>query len=338
MGQYDFSCNVSASVTETNNSQYKVTVICYWKCNGWRYNMNGVSGWVTCNGTEINIANNISVNYQDNQGQYELGRHDFWIDRDRDWKSVSCSARLKSTSSYISGERWSGTVDVGIDGRTHTVIKYDANGGSGAPGNQDKWYGESLWLSSDRPYRAGYTFLRWNTQQGGGGTNYNPGNQYTSDPGGTVTLYAQWQINTWTVSYNANGGSGAPGNQTKTYNQNLILSSTKPTKTGYNFKGWATSSNGAVAYQPGGTYTGNSNLTLYAIWEIAYIKPRITGLKVFRCTSAGVSSESGTYLKYTFIWNTDKEISTITVQYKKQTDSNWLVTSVSNLSGTNRCG
>ena len=82
-------------------------------------------------------------------------------------------------------------------------------------------------------------------------------------------VYCVWQANTYTVSYNANGGSGAPSNQTKTYGVNLTLSSTRPTRTNYNFKGWATSASGSVAYQPGGTYSSNAAVTLYAVWEVA---------------------------------------------------------------------
>ena len=52
----------------------------------------------------------------------------------------------------------------------------------------------------------------------------------------------------WTVSYNANGGTGAPAAQTKSYGSTLILSSIIPVRTGYRFLGWATSSTGAVAY------------------------------------------------------------------------------------------
>lgn len=75
---------------------------------------------------------------------------------------------------------------------------------------------------------------------------------------------------TYTVSYNANGGSGAPGNQTKTWGSNLTLSSTKPTRSGYNFVGWGTSASATSAsYQPGGTYSSNSGITLYAIWQVA---------------------------------------------------------------------
>lgn len=80
------------------------------------------------------------------------------------------------------------------------------------------------------------------------------------------------------VTYNANGGSGAPGQQTKYYGQTLKLSSTKPTRSGYNFKGWATSSSAESAqYQPGGNYTSNANVTLYAVWEVGTLVEFETG-------------------------------------------------------------
>ena len=85
----------------------------------------------------------------------------------------------------------------------------------------------------------------------------------------TFDVYCVWQANTYTVSYNANGGSGAPAAQTKTYGVNLTLSYTVPTRANYNFKGWATSASGSVAYQPGGTYSSNAAVTLYAVWEVA---------------------------------------------------------------------
>ncbi len=72
---------------------------------------------------------------------------------------------------------------------------------------------------------------------------------------------------TYSVTFNANGGSGAPASQTKTYNVALTLSSTIPTRSGYAFNGWATSANGAVAYAAGASYTGNADLALYAVWE-----------------------------------------------------------------------
>lgn len=70
-----------------------------------------------------------------------------------------------------------------------------------------------------------------------------------------------------TVSYNANGGTGAPSAQTKYYKTDLILSSAVPNRDGYTFVGWATSSSGTTAYQPADTYTNDADMTLYALWE-----------------------------------------------------------------------
>lgn len=103
---------------------------------------------------------------------------------------------------------------------------------------------------------------------------------------------------TYTVSYNANGGSGAPSSQTKTYGVNLTLSSTIPTRAGYAFKGWATSSTGAVAYQAGGTYSANSAVTLYAVWELLG-NVKIESYSAIRCDSSGNADDEGTYGKFT---------------------------------------
>lgn len=75
----------------------------------------------------------------------------------------------------------------------HTV-HYDANGGSGAPGDQTKKQGEILTLSSRKPTRTGYTFKYWNASIGG---TYYPGGSYTHDQdGGTVTMKAHWKDET----------------------------------------------------------------------------------------------------------------------------------------------
>ena len=71
----------------------------------------------------------------------------------------------------------------------------------------------------------------------------------------------------YTVSYNANGGTGAPASQTKVHGDALTLSTVKPTRSGYEFKGWATSSNGNVEYSAGAAYAENANVTLYAVWK-----------------------------------------------------------------------
>ncbi|MBE6734038.1 MAG: hypothetical protein E7563_01680 [Ruminococcaceae bacterium] len=74
----------------------------------------------------------------------------------------------------------------------------------------------------------------------------------------------------YTITYNANGGSGAPSTQYKDYGTSITLSTEKPTKSNYTFAGWATSSTATSAsYQPGDTYSAESNRTLYAVWTPA---------------------------------------------------------------------
>ncbi len=71
---------------------------------------------------------------------------------------------------------------------------------------------------------------------------------------------------TYTLSYNANGGSGAPSAQTG--NTTYTISYTEPSRSGYKFLGWSTSSNATYAsYEGGDSVRLTGNATLYAVWE-----------------------------------------------------------------------
>ena len=151
------------------------------------------------------------------------------------------------------------------------TITFNGNGGSGSMSNINATYGKSYTLTSNSFTKSGYKFNGWNTKSDGSGTNYSNEasvKNLTATNKGIVTLYAQWSVNTYTILYNANGGSGAPSYQTKEYNVSLTLSSTKPTRTGYTFISWNTNSNGTgTSYNPGDKYNNNNNLTLYAQWR-----------------------------------------------------------------------
>lgn len=107
------------------------------------------------------------------------------------------------------------------------------------------------------------------------------------------------------VTYNANGGTGAPAAQTKWYGEALTLSSAKPTRPNYVFQGWATSSGGAVVYQPGGRYGSDANLTLYAVWKLATKPPTIQSFTAQRVDEAGVPDSNGTMVRFTAQWRVD---------------------------------
>lgn len=152
---------------------------------------------------------------------------------------------------------------------TDYTLSYNANGGSGAPSSQTGTGVGSytFTISSTKPTRTGYTFLGWSLSSTATSASYQPGGSITLTA--SDILYAVWKANTYTVSYNANGGSGAPSNQTKTYGVTLTLSNTKPTRTGYTFSAWNTAQNGSgTSYAPGGSYTANAAVTLYAQWTV----------------------------------------------------------------------
>lgn len=241
------------------------------------------------------------------------------------------SNQTKSFAAKLSGvDRVGGTMyctkSISVPAKAYYKITYNANGGTGAPGAQTKWYGTTLKLSSTKPSRTGYTFQGWSITGANGAVYYNAG--ATCQRNENLTLYAVWKANTYKVSYDANGGTGAPSAQTKTHGVNLTLSSTKPTRTNYNFLGWGTSAaSTTVSYAAGATYTGNAAITLYAIWELAYIAPRIADYTVDRCDSAGELSEEGTYAIVKFKWTTDKTVTGIKIEYKAENDTAWATVS-----------
>lgn len=328
-----WACTQSASIVAETNTTVTIRVICYWQNQGWTYNMNYVSAWSYCDGGSVCVKDNSSINTTgNNQAAYEMGRHDFVVAKGTSGRNVACCTKITSNSTYASGTKWSGDVNVWVPAKPSYSVWYNANGGTGAPGTQTKWYDTNITLSSSRPSRTGYSFVNWNTNSNGTGTSYNPGGTYSGNS--NITLYAIWKANTYTVTYNANGGTGAPGNQTKTYGVNLTLSSTKPTRENYNFLGWSTSASGGVVYNSGSTYSNNSAVTLYAVWELAYVKPRINNFAVQRCTSDGTFDEAGTYAKVNFDWSTDRTVTSVQIEWKIQNGDTWVISTV-NASGTN---
>ena len=296
----------SASVSETNSTA-SVTVTSYWQNDGWTYQIGFIDAWVYCNGDKQQVASNGAIDTTSSlSASAALGSYTYSLSKGTSKQSLPCKTKIVVSSGYVNGTKYSTEANVTINARPSYTVSYNANGGSGVPSSQTKWYKIDLTLSSSVPTRTGYTFAGWNTNASGTGTNYAAGATYTGNE--ALTLYAKWTPHTYAVSYNANGGSGAPSNQTKTYGVNLTLSTTKPTRADYNFLGWSTSANGGVVYAPGATYSNNSAVTLYAVWELAYVRPRITNFDAYRCTSDGTPSETGTYVKASFNWATDYEV------------------------------
>ena len=230
---------------------------------------------------------------------------------------VSFAFNLTWSGVYGGTKTASGTFTV--PAITSYSVSYNANGGTGAPSSQVKWHGTTLKLSTTKPTRTGHTFKGWSTTKktavdGSATYEYSPGSNYTANK--TAVMFAVWNAQTYTVTYNANGGTGAPSSQTKLYGVNLTLSSAKPSRSRYVFKGWGTSSTATTpTYNPGSTYTSNAGITLYAIWELDYTKPRISGLSADRCESDGTTSDTGTYACVKFDYACDEPVSSIKIEW-----------------------
>ena len=126
------------------------------------------------------------------------------------------------------------------------------------------------------------------------------------------------KLASYAVTYNANGGAGAPSAQTKWHGIDLnTLSKTIPTRTNYEFLGWSTSSS-ATAADPAYTkakmtagviYTTNAALTLYAVWKLAFVAPTISKVTAFRSDSSGASDPASTsHIHVDVAWSVDTAV------------------------------
>jgi uncharacterized repeat protein (TIGR02543 family) len=96
------------------------------------------------------------------------------------------------TNSYISepsSSSFSATMTIGA--RRSYPVSYNANGGTGGPTTQTKWYGETLTIPISQPTRAGHRFIGWATSSTATSASYSPGSSYTGNA--PLSLYAVWQ-------------------------------------------------------------------------------------------------------------------------------------------------
>lgn len=210
-----------------------------------------------------------------------------------------------------------------------------AKGRAGKSGSYGGWVSRSISAGSTTTMTtATYTISRTHAAQT---ISFNAqGNVYSSGYGGNGTSTASTSLSiparpSYTVTFNANGGSGVPEAQTKWYGETLTLPTTVPTKAGYDFAGWATSSTAnSAAYSAGGSYTANSAATLYAVWERAYIAPKINSLSVYRASNtSGTAADEGTNCYVKCSWSVDTTLTsgnkgqTLAIEYKTASATSW---------------
>ncbi len=159
--------------------------------------------------------------------------------------------------------QWSVNFDVTVNAPDYQLT-YDANGGYVYKENKtiqlNKAYGTLA-----TPERAGYTFDGWYTAANGG-------SKITSSSIVTnqsdITLYAHWTLNKYTLSFNANGGSGTVNSISNiSYATETQIPSYSLTNGDYLFLGWSEEKDSSFAdYEGGDSIFIESNTTLYAVW------------------------------------------------------------------------
>lgn len=153
---------------------------------------------------------------------------------------------------------------------THEV-KFDANGGTLE--GEDTYYvahSDPLNLSTIKPTREGYKFRGWNDNKNSTSVIYSASGYYHALS--SKVLYAVWQAENVKVTFNANGGSVTPAEQTIPINSNIQLPNIY--RDGYTFTGWYTESDGVNKVGSAlSSYKVTGNTTLYAHWLKAECRP-----------------------------------------------------------------
>ena len=154
------------------------------------------------------------------------------------------------------------------------TVKFDSNGGTGTMKKLSLTYDDGKKLTANGFTRANYHFLGWATAKGGSVkyTDKQAAN-LTEKSGATVTLYAVWEISTYKVAFNANGGTGSMKAQSINVGASKALTANAFKRTGYAFLGWAKKKDATKADYAEKAKVKNlskdngATVTLYAVWK-----------------------------------------------------------------------
>ena len=204
-----------------------------------------------------------------------------WFNTSASSGGTQLTTTTKVTSNKTWYARWTSTY------KNYTVT-WDGNGGTPSKSSSSFHYNDALGTLPTAT-RTGYTFKGWSTSKTGT-VNVNTTTKVTAN----VTYYAVWTINSYTWTFDANGGTG---DTTKTLNYNATLS-TLPTASrastaanNYTFAGWfdTDASTGGTQLTTSTKCTGNK--TWYARWTASTRQYKLT----VTAGTGGTVSGGGTY-------------------------------------------
>lgn len=147
------------------------------------------------------------------------------------------------------------------------VVSFYSNGGTGKMNIQVFEWENSQNLYANTFTRTGYDFVGWNTKADGSGKSYVDCHRaiFTEN----TDLYAQWDAEKYTVTFDSNSGTGSMDSQEFVYGEEKGLSANKFTKEGFVFKSWNTLKGGSpkTAYADEEVISVTADMTLYAQWQ-----------------------------------------------------------------------
>ena len=198
-------------------------------------------------------------------GSYLLG----WFTAVTDGTQITADTLATGTATYYA--RWQ-------EGDGRFRVTFGKNGGTGGDAYVTATYGSAMPSPRTAPTKAGYTFDGyWNTTKVGGKQYYdaNMRSVCSWDRAATATLWAKWTPACYRVTLGKNGGTGGDAYVTATYGSAMPTPRTAPTKSGYVFEGyWTTTATNGVQYYDGDMKSVRSwdkvnDATLWAKWRKA---------------------------------------------------------------------
>ena len=267
----DYEPTPTQSYTISKNTRSDVTLIANWRANTYqvKFNANGAMGSMSNQDFEYGVVNKLE--------SYEIwlsnGTKNFvgWA-TSGDGQAIYCDqAKVSNLTSANNGIF--NLYAIWTDQNVYQV-RFNANGGVGYMNNQPFACESQVNLANNLFSKTGFTFVGWNTQSDGSGTNYQ--NQVavknlSQTNKEVVDLFAIWQEKTYVINFVANGGEGEMLSQEFRYTERKNLFKNVFTKQGLQFACWSTKSDGTGdAYADGqivSRLAEDGEITLYAIWQ-----------------------------------------------------------------------
>ena len=242
-----------------------------------------------------------------------------------DYEFIGWATSSNGSVIYSNGQSISPSANLNLFakwGRAVTVT-FHSNGGTGTMNPQTFGQGTAQSINANTFTKSGYQFMGWATSSNGSVV-------YTDEQSITLyndtDLYAIWGN---TITFDSNGGTGTMNKQEFELGDPITLTTNTFTRSGYVFRGWATSSSATSSsattadYQDGETFTPSSSMTLYAIWKQTFT------------VTFNSNRGSGTMTSQTFVEGESQAIKSNTFTRNRYRFSGWATSSNGSVVYTN---